>query len=363
MDYLNTITAAQEFLDLHDDLRLAKRAFFNNLLCNRDYPYGLVYPPNINVHWQKECGEYMAYSGETYSREQDNLNYDLEEGAFDFSWCDENGERCYPEPSEKNLLYVGKWCELYSAAATHKQFLNYVEAVTNISGTRLEKLLRGDGSYQLISTAYRHMVTYLKEQKVKVRPYEGFPFTKELPEIRELELAIFRLIAGALEVYLNPQEYVETDPIKPHKDIKKATQATLRKIDYHDFEIEDDFRQHLEALARGQNPDPYHCTIINDSYRRKLLVREVSLLSKKLLDTTSPKKSRFPTSALKALLSMVEDNPPTRRTLGGYQSKYDEISEDDPNQQPHTDNHSSFLRSLGEDWAEFNRHWKLPATD
>ena len=78
MDYLNTITAAQEFLDLHDDLRLAKRAFFNNLLCNRDYPYGLVYPPNINVHWQKECGEYMAYSGETYSREQPigSANYD-----------------------------------------------------------------------------------------------------------------------------------------------------------------------------------------------------------------------------------------------------------------------------------------------
>ena len=363
MDYQQTLEVAQEFLDLHDDLRLAKRAFFNKLLCNLDYPYGLVYPPNISVHWQKECGEYEAYSRETYSREQNNPDYDLEEHAFDFSWCDQTGQRDYPEPSEENLLFVGKWCEFHSPAATHKQFLDYLEAIANIRATRLEKLLKGDGSYQLISTAYRHMVTYLKEQKVKVRPYEGFPFTEELPEIRELELAIFRLIAGALEVYLNPQEYVETDPIIPHKDIKKASQATLRKIDYHDFEIDDDFRRQLVALTRGQNPDPNHYTIINDSYRRKLLIREVSLLSKKLLDTTSPKKSRFPTSALKALLSIVEDNPPTRRTLGGYQSKYDEISEDDPNEQPHTDNHSTFLNSLGEDWPEFNQHGKLPATN
>lgn len=363
MDYKYTLEVAQEFLDLHNDLRLAKRAFFNKLLCNRDYPHGLIYPPHISAHWQKECGEYEAYSGETYSREKNNLNYDIEECAFDFTWCDATGKRCYPEPSEENLLYVGKWCELYCPAATHKQFLNYGEAVKNISGTRFEKLLRGDGSYQLISTAYRHMMFYLKEQKVRVRPYEGFPFTKELPEIRELELAIFRLIAGALEVYLNPQDYVETDPIKPHKDIKKTTQATLRKIDYHDFEIKDDFRQQLEALARGQNPDPYHCTIINDSYRRKLLVREVSLLSKKLLDTTSPKKSRFPTSALEALLSMVEENPPTRRTLGGYQSIYDHISENDPNEQPHTDNHSVWLEDIATHWAELNGHWKLPTAD
>ena len=347
MDYKHTLEVAQEFLDLHDDLRLAKRTFFNKLLCNRDYPYGLVYPPNINVHWQKECGEYMAFSAETYSREQDNLTYDLEEGAFDFSWCDENGERCYPEPSEKNLLYVGKWCELYSAAATHKQFLNYVEVVTNISETRFENLLKGDGSYQPISAGYRHMMTYLKEQKVTVRPYEGFPFTEELPETRELELAVFRLIAGALEVYLNPDDYIDNDPVNPHKDIKKATQVALNKINSHNFKIQDNLREQLETLARGQNPDPYHWTIVNDSSRRKNLVKEVSLLSKKLLNTISPKKSRFPTSALKALLSMVEENPPTRRTLGGYQSAYDEVREDDPNEQPYTDNHSVWLTDLG----------------
>jgi hypothetical protein len=346
MDHLHTFEAAQEFQDLHNDLRLAKRDLFYRALGNCDQPHGSVYPPHELGYWQKECGEFEVFGGEALSRELNNDHYDIDQTDFAFTWRDKTGQRHSPIPSEENLLYVGKWCKLYNHTQAHKHFSSYAEAINKLSGTKFEKLLKGDGSYQRISAGYRHMLTYLKEQKVTVRPYEGFPFTEELPETRELELAVFRLIAGALEVYLNPNHFIDDAPVNPHKDIRKATQVALNKINYHNFEIQDDLREQLEALAGGQNPGPYHSTIVADSSRRKILVREVSLLSKKLLNTTSPKKNRFPTSALKALLSMVEENPPTRRTLGGYQCTYDEVREDDPNEQPHTDNHSVWLKDI-----------------
>ena len=346
MECGNTVDAAQEFLQLHNELRLAKRALFHRELAYRDQPLGSVYPPQENTFWQKECGEYEARSCETYSQELDNDDYDIDQSDFSFAWRDKTRQRHYPTPTNENLLYAGKWCKLYNQAQSHKQYLNYMKAIKKLNGTRFEKLLKGDGTYQQISAGYRHMMIYLKEKKVKVRPYEGFPFTEELPEKRELELSVFRLVAGALIVYSAAHDYIDAEPVIPHEDIKKAAQAALSKINSHNFEVRGDFREQLEAMALGINPNRNAYPVIKDSSRRKLFVREVSLLSKKLLNTASPKKSRFPTAALKAALSIIEERPPTQRTLGGYQSMYDEVKEDNPNEQPHTDNHSAWLREI-----------------
>jgi hypothetical protein len=72
MDWGNTVDAAEEFLQLYNELRLAKRALFRRELAYRDQPLGSVYPPQEHTNWQKECGEYKhnVWSGDSYSQEQ-----------------------------------------------------------------------------------------------------------------------------------------------------------------------------------------------------------------------------------------------------------------------------------------------------
>jgi|TARA_B110000093_G_scaffold163759_1_gene186882 hypothetical protein len=92
MECGNTVDAAQEFLQLHNELRLAKRALFHRELAYRDQPLGSVYPPQENTFWQKECGEYEARSCETYSQELDNDDYDIDQSDFSFAWPIKTGK-------------------------------------------------------------------------------------------------------------------------------------------------------------------------------------------------------------------------------------------------------------------------------
>jgi hypothetical protein len=149
-----------------------------------------------------------------------------------------------------------------------------------------------------------------------------------------LKIFLLRVISGALDMYADPlKENSEPNLQKrrqaleaslgtliiPNEATAKAAKRLIRHIEASGAEI--DWMAKLEHVA-----DRKAYSTINKTSPLKALVREASLLSKILLNTSNSHAGRFPTSAIQNILELVDEDV-TDESIRRYQEQYDDSDE------------------------------------
>ena len=304
--------------------------------------HGSISEPEINSYWQKECGEFhIDRSGDVHSHEMQNDRFDLcdltqwSEIERDYVWnfgvaeeVEYEGElmktgRYIPvEARRECLLYIGPYCRLYSTEEICRKEERYKDSLKTLENTDFENLLvagdeKPDG-YD--GHSLRRVITILNNKGIGVSQRQ----TDIGAESVMLNLAVLRLIAGAVQVYCDslrwPDEAVEAGVAKqlyPSPRSPKLAEKLLNEIRSIGAEIS--WIDDLQRLADGK---PFY-PVIPPDIRVRACIREISFLSRELFDINNNKASRFPTSAIHRILDIVGVSV-SESTIVNHQRLYDE---------------------------------------
>jgi hypothetical protein len=155
-------------------------------------------------------------------------------------------------------------------------------------------------------------------------------------------LVSLRVLAGGIAAYLDPLYLIRPSHHYPidlsdQSPTIMAEKAEIGKLAYPSDKtisaakrlirnIKEDegiVDPSIEAIARGEPFASKKRTV-----PMKALIREMTLLSRILLNTSNGKKDRFPMSAIQCALSLM-DKHPSKNQIAKYQAIYDD-SEDEP---------------------------------
>lgn len=150
-----------------------------------------------------------------------------------------------------------------------------------------------------------------------------------IPESQLLELAVLRLIAGAIITYADPLRNYSSavnagiaKVLTPTHKAQKAAKTLLGELTTQKLYLGQEFESSLEKIAFGENPNSEPQLVVDKKLRVKNLVREVSLLSKQLFTIENNKENRFPVKSIQRILDIVGDNA-SPRTIANHQSLFD----------------------------------------
>tara|TARA_B100000780_G_scaffold227208_1_gene166483 strand:+ start:288 stop:1049 length:762 start_codon:yes stop_codon:yes gene_type:complete len=145
-----------------------------------------------------------------------------------------------------------------------------------------------------------------------------------------LEIFLLRIVSGSIEVYYDPMgEATELHYQKQRQAItadlgnliipNRATAALAERLitKIKDSGAEIDWMPNLKNIA---DQKPYD--LVRESWPFKALVREISILSKMLLDTSNGHAGRFPPSAIQNILEILNEDK-TDEGIRQHQQKYD----------------------------------------
>lgn len=307
-------------------------------------------PPRSDYHWEKECGEYKAYSEGCFVSMERLNDYEIDlwgverpESSFGFSMAVYSDDFVYswrdPFPTYENRLYVGPWSRLANHNDVEQRELNYELSLKELSGSPFETYLtNGSANEKAFKKPYYRLLINLRNAKTSVN---ANLLNGETPEWL-FKMAVLRVIAGAIEMYFNPMrnkahnvgtfrdiltsetEQSETDQsiaaglgafVTPDKATRNSATRLINHITKSGAEI--DWMDKLQDLVDGK---PYET--LRSEQEVKALVREISLLSRDYLDTSNKQAGRFPPSAILNILDLVGTSR-TADTITKHQQQCD----------------------------------------
>jgi len=237
-----------------------------------------------------------------------------------------------PDPDPKDQLYVGQWCYLKThpdIAASEARYSRCCKALRN---NPFEKTLKKFPDYEQYKFANISQKVSLHDDLKGSHDDTGL-----------LRMACLRVLAGGIELYLDPlymEEPANRYPLEMindnHKDPTEiAVKAGLGTLVYPSDKtisaakrligkIKEDggaVDLRLEETAKGE---PFKAA--KRTVPVKAMVREMTLLSNRVLNTYNGIKNRFPPSAIQYALNIMDDQT-SKVQISKYQAAYDESEE------------------------------------
>ena len=301
---------------------------YDHYVKRRDIEYfrevGEILKPLSNHYWLKECGHFIEYDDKSIvqtphdarskiSKHTESLRNGNERKFFLI--LDDYGGGYEPEFCDTDLVYVGNYCRYY----------NLKEEYKNRKAT-------GELTKLLIDSEFRRFV-----DKNDVLNSVRKNLTKSTISLRasysahDFDLAVLRIIAGGALVYCDPQRFnIENiqsgifKPALPYKPLQKSAQKLLEKAEIQGLTI--GAEEVLSRISHGAipNKDSPQLQPVTLSLKRRVLIREVSSLSKRYFDIKNKGKNRVPLKVVENILFMLKDNSADARVLKRYLKTWDD---------------------------------------
>jgi hypothetical protein len=246
------------------------------------------------------------------------------------------------DPDPKNQLYLGEWCYLKSHPNVIRSEAYYSERCQVLRNNRFETTLKRFADYKEFKFA-------TAQQRVSL--HDDLKGSHDNTVL--LRMACLRVLTGGIDLYLDPLNINVPQFSHPseldddYKDPTKiAVEAKLGTLAYPSDKtvsaakrlirniksaakrlirnIKEDGGAVVPSLEQTAKGEPYRAA--KRTVPVKAMVREMSLLSKLLLNTTNGNKGRFPPSAIQHALSIMDDQT-SKTQISKYQALYDDTKE------------------------------------
>jgi hypothetical protein len=346
MDLNEVVKLSREFIKTYSDFQTEKRKVcfraVGKIRSEQDLPY--------NHYWMKPIGEFIELAGDCWPvpADQEEPPENIFSTEFEdskgrskksFVWYDDEGTEQKPVISKETLMYVGDWCDLPSLSEQEMTWQRYLNRKAELNlPTAFEALLKKESRYNRI-------LHELKNKNIAVRPHhdlqrlsqfvngddEKYPINKG----REFELVLLRIIAGAFIVYLDPLRFSHhgtqvgvSKVIRPSNRVQALSKTLLAELASQNLAISG--MSDLIDLANGESPQKLYPQIESSDSKTKIkvLVREISLLSKKYLIIKNGKANRFPEIGIQKILELIDADIVVGRTISNYQAEFDGSDEE-----------------------------------
>ena len=300
---------------------------------------GIVQQPIDNIYWQKECGAFKAENMwgrrdgalDVISLEGEDLKsncfatgeYEENSGKYshDLYVVEESGLTKSVKPRPECLMYVGEWSYLERHPDVKQKEHWYWNTIKSLKDSSFESALSSHPAYR-----------FFIQNVDRVNLHDSLKGSHDDGWL--LRVCLLRVVAGAIEMYDNPLRQDMQDEKKqealdaklgkllvPDQRTANAASRLIENIQRVGAEIE--WMAQLQDVAERK---PY--PLVNSTEPKMALVREVSLLSKMLLNTLNGHKGRFPTTAIQNILEFINEE----MSDSGIQYHLERY--DDSNQQP-----------------------------
>jgi len=282
---------------------------------------GIVQQPIDNIYWQKECGCFNDSQDDL--RSEDRADYVSDSPDWmEVSSYDINGKyRCgisYAEKVEKDgkffntgrympvkprpecLMYIGEWSYLETHPDVKQKEHWYWSTIKSLTDSSFESALSSHPAYP-----------FFIQNVDRVNLHDSLKGSHDDEWL--LRVCLLRLVAGAIEMYDNPlredmwsekrQQALDANLGKllvPDQRTSKAASRLIENIHRSGATI-----NWMPQLQDIEDRKPY--PLVNSIEPKMALVREVSLLSKMLLNTSNGHKGRFPTTAIQNILEFINE--------------------------------------------------------
>jgi hypothetical protein len=252
--------------------------------------------------------------------------WEKEKGGF--YWY---GEEQMPKPDSKSLLYVGEWCYLGNHPDVMRIERLFSKAAERLRNNPFENIHKNNPDYKSFKDSIASQKVTLHEDLEGSHDDDGL-----------LRIASLRVLAGGIAAYLDPLYLIRPSHHYPidlsdHSQTKLAEKAEIGRLVYPSDKtvtsakrlirnIKEDegiVDPSMEVIARGEPFASEKRTV-----PIRALIREMTLLSRILLNTLNGKKDRFPMSAIQHALNLMDDQP-SNTLISKYQALYDD-SADEP---------------------------------
>ena len=279
---------------------------------------GIVQQPIDNIYWQKECGAFEAKNMwgrrdgalDVISLEGEGLKsncfatgeYEENSGKYshDLYVEEESGLTNIVQPRPECLMYVGQWSYLERHPHVKQKEHWYWNTIKSLKDSSFESALSSHPAYR-----------FFMQNVDRVNLHDSLKGSHDDEWL--LRICLLRVVAGAIEMYDNPlredmriekqQQALDANLGKlliPDQRTAKAASRLIENIHRSGASIS--WMSQLQDIA---NRKPY--SLVNSIEPKMALVREVSLLSKMLLNTSNGHKGRFPTSAIQNILEFINE--------------------------------------------------------
>ena len=225
------------------------------------------------------------------------------------------------KPRPECLMYIGEWSYLERHPDVKQKEHWYWNTIKSLTDSSFESALSSHPAYP-----------FFIQNVDRVNLHDSFKGSHDDEWL--LRVCLLRVVAGAIEMYDNPlredmqdekqQEALDAKLGKllvPDQRTANAASRLIENIQRVGAEI--DWMAQLKDVAERK---PY--PLVNSTEPKMALVREVSLLSKMLLNTSNGHKGRFPTTAIQNILEFINEE----MSDSGIQYHLERY--DDSNQQP-----------------------------
>ena len=218
-------------------------------------------------------------------------------------------------------MYVGEWSYLERHSDVKQKEHWYWNTIKRLKDSSFESELSSHPAY-----------SFFIQNVDRVNLHDSFKGSHD--DVWLLRVCLLRVVAGAIEIYDNPLRQDMQDEKKqealdaklgkllvPDQRTANAASRLIENVQRVGAEI--DWMAQLKDVAERK---PY--PLVNSTEPKMALVREVSLLSKILLNTSNGHKGRFPTTAIQNILEFINEE----MSDSGIQYHLERY--DDSNQQP-----------------------------
>jgi hypothetical protein len=282
---------------------------------------GIVQQPTYNIYWQKECGCFTESQGGLMSNDRAGYVSDYPDLMHRDEY-DENGKFklgiSYAEKVEKDhkllntgryipvkprpecLMYIGEWSYLETHPDVKQKEHWYWNTIKSLTDSSFESALSSHPAYP-----------FFIQNVGRVNLHDSLKGSHDDDWL--LRVCLLRVVAGAIEMYDNPlredmligkqQQALDANLGKllvPDQRTAKAASRLIENIHRSGATI--GWMPQLQDIA-DRKPYP----LVNSTEPKMALVREVSLLSKMLLNTSNGHKGRFPTTAIQNILEFINE--------------------------------------------------------
>ena len=209
--------------------------------------------------------------------------------------------------------------------------LESINQLDSIDKHPLEQFLK---YYYPDQLKYIHnMLKHVHSVSITLNPKNYFLGLEEINDDRQLDLAIMRVIAGAIIVSLKPELFLENGEqagaliqIKPNAHVQKKIQEALNACKSQGLELPHPLKPQLKLLANGI---PLSTQLEPTNKTLKLMIREITLLGNHFFIINTSGKNRFSSKAIMAISEILNFRVPSERTIQSIQESFDGPDFDD----------------------------------
>ena len=237
------------------------------------------------------------------------------------------------DPDPKDQLYVGEWCYLKSHSDIAHSEAYYSERCQVLRNNPFENTLKRFADYKEFKFATARQRVSLHDDLKGSHDGTGL-----------LRMACLRVLAGGIEMYLDPL-YMDWPPnLHPinivnepyHDQTELAVEAKLGTLVYPSEKTISAAKRLIRNINKdgGAVDSSLKKTARGKPFRAakrtvpvKAMVREMTLLSKRVLNTYNGIRNRFPASAIQCALNLF-DNQTSKAQISKYQALYDDTKEE-----------------------------------